>query len=193
MTYTEFLASKQLRAEESGFELDPVTINPAAFDYQRDIITWACKKGKCAVLTGCGSGKTMMQLEWCRAVHEHTGKPVLIVAPLNVVEQTRVEGEKFGIAAVTVCRTGADVRDGVNITNYEMIEHFDPSVFAGVCLDESSILKSYTGKYQAVKMGRKGIGIELKPAYFQAAVENVKNAELELDQETLFDLMEVEA
>lgn len=148
MTYTEFLASKELRAEESGFDLDPSAINPAAFDYQRDIITWACKKGKCAILTGCGSGKTMMQLEWCRAVHEHTGRPVLIVAPLNVVEQTRAEAVKFRIADVTICRRGGDIKDGINITNYEMIEHFDPAVFAGVCLDESSILKSYTGKYQ---------------------------------------------
>lgn len=43
--------------------------------------------------------------------------------------------------------------------------------------------------YQAVKMGRKGIGIELKPAYFNAAVENVKMAENELNQMTLFDFV----
>lgn len=150
MSYTDFLRKKQIRAEESGFELDPATINPAAFDYQKDIIAWACKKGKCAVLTGCGSGKTLMQLEWCRAVHEHTDKPVLIVAPLSVVRQTKGEAEKFGICTVTICRKQEDVTNGINITNYEMIEHFDPSVFSGVCLDESSILKSYTGKYQTM-------------------------------------------
>lgn len=43
--------------------------------------------------------------------------------------------------------------------------------------------------YQAVKMKRKGIGIELKPAYFEAAVENVKRAEVELGQATLFDFI----
>ena len=148
MRYEDFLRTKEMRAEATGFDIDRDTITPMAFDYQKDIISWACKKGKCAVLTGCGSGKTLMQLEWCRAVHTHTQKPVLIVAPLSVVRQTQGEAEKFGICKVTICRKQEDVTDGVNITNYEMIEYFDPSVFSGVCLDESSILKSFTGKYQ---------------------------------------------
>lgn len=150
MTYEEFLRTKEIRAEACGFDVDRATITPYAFDYQKDIIAWACKKGKCAILTGCGSGKTLMQLEWCRAVHTHTHKPVLIIAPLSVVRQTQGEAKKFGICEVTICRRAEDITNGVNITNYEMIEHFDPSVFSGVCLDESSILKSYTGKYQTM-------------------------------------------
>lgn len=43
--------------------------------------------------------------------------------------------------------------------------------------------------YQAVKMGRKGIGIELKTAYYEAAVQNIMNVENELNQATLFDFM----
>jgi hypothetical protein len=78
-------------------------------------------------------------------VNDHTGRPVLIVSPLSVVEQTRREARKFGICDVTVCRTGADVTGGVNITNYEMIEHFEPAEFQGIILDESSILKNSTG------------------------------------------------
>lgn len=150
MTYQEFLKTKELRAEACGFDIDRDSITPMAFDYQKDIIAWACKKGKCAILTGCGTGKTLMLLEWGRAVHEHTGKPVMIVSPLSVVEQTRREAEKFGICAVKVCRHADDVVNGVNITNYEMIEHFDASVFSGVVLDESSILKSFTGKYKTL-------------------------------------------
>lgn len=146
--YERFLKSKELRAEATGFDIDRDSITPFAFDYQKDIISWACKKGKCAILTGCGSGKTLMQLEWCRAVNEHTKKPVLIVAPLSVVRQTQGEAHKFNICPVTICRNQSDVSSGVNITNYEMIEHFNPAVFSGVCLDESSILKSFTGKYQ---------------------------------------------
>ena len=146
--YERFLKTKEMRAEATGFDIDRDSITPYAFDYQKDIIAWACKKGKCAVLTGCGSGKTLMQLEWCRAVQEHTKRPVLIVAPLSVVRQTQGEAHKFGICTVTICRKQEDVTDGVNITNYEMIEHFEPSAFSGVCLDESSILKSFTGKYQ---------------------------------------------
>lgn len=148
MTYDEFLKTKEMKAEACGFEIDRNRITSHAFDYQKDIIAWACKKGKCAILTGCGSGKTLMQLEWCRSVHEYTNKPVLIISPLSVVRQTHGESEKFGIGHVNICRAQKDVKHGINITNYEMIEHFDPSVFSGVCLDESSILKSYTGKYQ---------------------------------------------
>ena len=148
MTYEEFLKTKEMRAEACGFDVDRDSITPHAFDYQKDIIAWACKKGKCAILTGCGSGKTLMQLEWCRAVHENTKRPVLIVAPLSVVRQTQGEASKFNICKVKICRKQEDVVCGVNITNYEMIEHFDASVFSGVCLDESSILKSFTGKYQ---------------------------------------------
>ena len=150
MTYEDFLRTKEMRAEACGFDVDKDSITPMAFDYQRDIIAWACKKGKCAILTGCGTGKTLMLLEWGKKVYEHTGKPVMIVSPLSVVEQTRREAQKFGICEVTVCRRADDVRDGVNITNYEMIEHFDASVFAGVVLDESSILKSFTGKFKAL-------------------------------------------
>lgn len=150
LTYEEFLKTKEMRAEACGFDIDRDSITPYAFDYQKDIITWACKKGKCAILTGCGTGKTLMLLEWCNAVHKQTNKPVLIVSPLSVVNQTQREAQKFEICTVNVCRKQADVINGVNITNYEMIEHFDGSAFVGVCLDESSILKSFTGKYQQI-------------------------------------------
>lgn len=39
---------------------------------------------------------------------------------------------------------------------------------------------------QAVKMGRKAIGIELKQAYFDIAIKNVKTAELQNAQQQLF-------
>lgn len=90
-------------------------------------------------------GKTAQQLEWAQNVSDCTGLPVLIVAPLAVAEQTKREGEKFGYT-VTVCRAQEDVTSGINICNYEMLSHFDASAFGGVVLDESSILKSYTGK-----------------------------------------------
>lgn len=88
-----------------------------------------------------------MQLEWARQVYLHTGKPVLILAPLAVSKQTTREGDKFGIG-VKICESQEDASTGVNITNYEKLHKFDPSVFAGIVLDESSILKSYTGKFR---------------------------------------------
>jgi DNA modification methylase len=127
-----------------GFDVDESDINPQLFDFQRAIVAWACAKGRAAIFADCGLGKTPMQLEWARLVCERHGGIVLIVAPLAVAEQTAREGEKFGVP-VNVCRTGADVTLGVNITNYEMLQHFQPDTLAGVVLDESSILKSYMG------------------------------------------------
>ncbi|MBQ5593526.1 MAG: site-specific DNA-methyltransferase [Bacteroidales bacterium] len=40
--------------------------------------------------------------------------------------------------------------------------------------------------YQSILLGRKGIGFELKESYFKEAVKNVKQAELETSQATLF-------
>lgn len=150
MDYGTFLKTKELQTIRAGFSVDKRTINRHAFPFQRDVIAWALEKGKAAILTGCGTGKTFMQCEWARKVCEHTGGNVLIVAPLSVVDQTRREAEKFGIGKVKPCRTSEDVAAGINITNYEMIEHFDASAFQGVVLDESSILKSFTSKTQSV-------------------------------------------
>lgn len=144
--YQEFLQTKEIRMEPVGFDVDKAQLNKYMFDFQRDITAWALKKGKAAILIGCGCGKTLCQLVWAEQVYEHTGKNVLIVAPLSVVQQTVNEARKFEISTVTPCRTQADVKEGLNITNYEMLEHFDASKFIGIVLDESSILKSFTSK-----------------------------------------------
>jgi len=141
--YQAFLNSKRLVAAAVGF--DAGEIPAMLFEYQRDVVSWSCKRGRAAIFSRYGTGKTPMQLAWAEQVVKHTGKDVLILAPLAVAQQTRREGEKFGIP-VNVCRSQADVKPGINITNYEMLPHFDPSHFAGVVLDESSILKSFDGK-----------------------------------------------
>lgn len=143
MQYIDFLKSKQTLAVNAGFDVDKSKLNPLLFDYQKDIVKWALKKGKVALFEDCGLGKTIQQLEFADRVCRYTEKPVLIIAPLAVAKQTQREGEKFGYY-VNICRKQKDVVTGVNITNYEMIEHFDPDAFSGVVLDESSILKSYT-------------------------------------------------
>lgn len=148
MTYTEFLKSKQLKIYDSGFEVKREDVNHLLFEYQKDIEQWALKKGKAAVFSDCGTGKTAMQLEWSDKVSKYSDGNVLIVAPLNVVQQTaQIESAKFGYK-INACRKQEDVKPGINITNYEMLEHFDAYQFSGVVLDESSILKSFTGKYK---------------------------------------------
>lgn len=143
MTYEEFLKTKDLERIEAGFDIPKSKLNKALFPFQRDIVSWALKKGKCAIFSDCGTGKTLMQMEFANQVCKHSKGNALIIAPLAVVEQTKKEGEKFGIA-INVCRTQDDVKKGVNITNYEMLEHFTASAFNAVILDESSILKSFT-------------------------------------------------
>ncbi|MBQ1776656.1 MAG: helicase [Acidaminococcaceae bacterium] len=143
MTYEDFLKTKQLVVEPCGFECEDR--NPKLFDWQNDVVRWALRKGKAAIFAGCGNGKTACQLQWAQKVHEHDGGNILILAPLAVAQQTKREGEKFGIP-VTVCRSQSDVHPGVNITNYEMLHHFEPDKFCGIVLDESSVLKQKMGK-----------------------------------------------
>lgn len=142
MRYEDFLNSKRLSQKPCGFE--PQNLNEHLFPFQRDIVNWACRKGRAAIFADCGMGKTIMQLAWADQVHAHEGGYVLIVAPLAVSAQTCREGCMFGIE-VNRCRTSDDLKDGINITNYEMLPHFENVDYSGVVLDESSILKSYTG------------------------------------------------
>lgn len=142
--YKEFINSKLTQIKASGFDSDKNGYNSNLFDWQRDIVHWALIKGKACLFEDCGLGKTLQQLSFAEEVCKHTGGNVLILAPLAVASQTKNEGLKFGIE-VNICRTQDDVKPGINITNYEMIEHFDESTFEGIILDESSILKNSTG------------------------------------------------
>ena len=141
--YEQFIADKALTSQSTGFE--PSNLLDALYDFQRDIVRWACRKGRACIFADCGMGKTLMQLEWARQVHEFDRGPVLIVAPLAVAAQTVREGSRFGIE-VNRCRSAEDMTDGINVTNYEMLHKFEDVEPSGVVLDESSILKSYSGK-----------------------------------------------
>lgn len=144
MTYEEFLKTKATKVVPVGFEVDESELNPMLFDWQRQIVRWALDRGRAALFEDCGLGKTPQQLEWSRLVVKRTGGNVLILTPLAVAEQTIREAGKFGIEAVH-CRDGADVRPGINITNYERLHRFNAADFTGIVLDESSILKSFDG------------------------------------------------
>lgn len=141
--YKEFLKRKFKTKQQSGFTVNESELNGNMFDFQKFIVMRALQAGKYAIFADCGLGKTLMQLEWANQVSKHTGKPVLILAPLAVSGQTIKEGEKFGIAVRKY-----DGGNGIQITNYEQLENIDCSLFAGVVLDESSILKNFTGVYK---------------------------------------------
>lgn len=141
MNYQEFLTRKKHTIKTQGFEPGPV--DEILFPFQRDLTKWAIRKGKAAIWAGCGLGKTLMQLSWADQVSRHAGKPVLILAPLAVSTQTQAEGEKINL---TVNRYGSG--GDIQITNYEQLHKVDCSQFAGIVLDESSILKNFAGKFK---------------------------------------------
>lgn len=144
--YDDFIKNKALVIQSVGIEVDVDDLNPNLFDFQKDIVRWALAKGKAAIFADCGLGKTLMQLEWAEQVRKRTGLKVLIVAPLAVSTQTKEEGKKFDIE-VNICASQDDVKtDMINITNYEKLDKFVGNEFGAIVLDESSILKSYSGK-----------------------------------------------
>jgi len=147
MEYLEFLKSKNKTTVESGFEIQDEYLNAKLFEFQKFIVKKAIKAGKYAIFADCGLGKTFMQLEWASLVATQTQMPVLILAPLAVVGQTIKQGEMFGIEVfeynfdATPCLN----EPAIFITNYEQLENIDCSIFGGIALDESSILKNFEG------------------------------------------------
>ena len=139
--YHDFLKAKQKEHQLSGFDIDESQLNKAMFPFQKFITKRALKAGKYAIFADCGLGKSLMQLEWANRVSLKTGKPVLILAPLAVTGQTIKEGAKFNI---DICRYNGS-NAPIQISNYEQLENIDCSIFSGVVLDESSILKNFEG------------------------------------------------
>jgi len=141
MDYQSFLESKQKNHVFSGFDIDESKLNKNLFPFQKFCVKRALKAGKYAFFQDCGLGKTIQQLEWANQVNQHTNKPVLILAPLAVAGQTIKEGKKFHIDVEKYDGSNSPIQ----ITNYEQIENIDCSIFSGIVLDESSILKNFEG------------------------------------------------
>jgi DNA modification methylase len=138
--YEKFLDTKKKTFIESGFDIEENNLNSNLFDFQKYAVKTALRKGKFALFFDCGLGKTLMQLSWSEAVFNETKKKVLVLAPLAVVEQTKDEAIKFGISL-----------DSFDITNYDQLKNIENiNQYAGVVLDESSILKGRDGKLSSL-------------------------------------------
>lgn len=143
--YQQFIADKAIAPIISGFDIDESCINPALFDFQNLITRWALKRGRAAIFGDTGNGKTPMQVEWSNQVAKHTDGQIMIAAPLAVAQQTvEMASELLGVK-IGYARNPSQIKEQITITNYEMMQEFDLSAFAGLALDESSILKSQTG------------------------------------------------
>jgi len=148
MEYNDFLKTKQIRFQNKGIKIGINDLNTNLFDWQKKLVQWALFKGRSALFEACGLGKTIQQLGWAKTICDKTDGDVLIFAPLAVSLQTKEEGQRFGID-INIAKDNDSVLPGINITNYEKMENFDLSLFTGIVLDESSILKSFTGKTTA--------------------------------------------
>lgn len=139
--YAEFLASKEIRVPSVGKQ--PSEVNPMLYPFQRDVVRWGVRKGRCAFFLHLGLGKTFAQLEWARLLDV----PTLIIAPIEVCFQTVEEAVKLGIT-ISYARDESDLVPGqkIHITNYERADRFNPDLFQAVVLDESSSLKSLDSK-----------------------------------------------
>jgi superfamily II DNA or RNA helicase len=135
MQYKEFLKTKEKNFISSGFKVEDKDLNINLFDFQKHILKIALEKGRFAIFADCGLGKTLMQLSWAECIFKKTNKKVLILAPLAVVNQTKNEALKFNINI-----------NSFDIYNFEQLKNIDISIYAGIVLDESSILKGRDGK-----------------------------------------------
>lgn len=147
MNYPTFIDSKTQQGADAGF--DPICMSSELFDFQETLTAWALRKGRAAIFADTGLGKTLMQLTWADNVVRKTNRPVLLLTPLAVSHQTVTEAAKFGIQSSRSSDGVLPASTGIVVTNYERLHYFNPSDFAGVVCDESSILKSFDGATRA--------------------------------------------
>lgn len=145
MDYNIFLKEKQIIRKSDGILINKNELSNILFDYEKDLVRWALSKGKAALFTGTGTGKTLMELEFARIINEKKNENILIITPLAVSEQTIREADEKLNLNVNNARNNK-IKKGINIINYEYIQKINLSYFGCVILDESSILKSYSGK-----------------------------------------------
>jgi hypothetical protein len=143
--YATFLERKAQLDGDHGFE--PEFVPGWLFDFQAELVRWAVRKGRAAILADCGLGKGPMALVWAENVTRHTGGRVLVLTPPAVGPQLEREAEKFGVEA-HVARDGRP-HGSITITNYEQLHRFDAADFVGAVCDESSILKAFNGVRRA--------------------------------------------
>lgn len=142
MNYSAFLQSKEYRNQDSGFKAK--WIPDFLFDFQKELVEWAVRQGRCAIFADCGLGKSVMELVWAKNVCLKTKGRVLLLSPIAVGAQMKEEAAKFGITKVRRSRDGS-LAGRIVISNYERLHYFNPSDFSGIVCDESSCLKNFNG------------------------------------------------
>lgn len=149
--YREFTDAKLDYAYQAGHPCSPDEVHGSLLPHQRAIVCWAVEGGRRAIFAAFGLGKTRCQLETVRLTLEKSGaRRGLIVCPLGVKIEFRLEGAEIGVPTTFVRRTEEVPTDGsdhgrIYLTNYESVRdgRLDPSLFDVVSLDEAACLRSY--------------------------------------------------
>lgn len=142
--YREFLARKAPRAIASGLQVLP-EMHAKMKPHQKDATAFCLAQGRAGLFLDTGLGKTFCELEFARYAAEATNGYALILTPLAVAKQIEREAKRFDYDA-RVIRDQSEAKPGVSICNYDRLDKLDPDAFGAIVLDESSILKSFTGK-----------------------------------------------
>lgn len=143
MSYAEFLARKAPKAVMRGFE--PRQMPSHLMDFQAECVAHAVRCGSGGLFLDTGLGKTVCQIEWARQCAEQSNGRALILTPLAVTRQIEREGLRFGYQ-IRVIREQSEAGEGINVCNYDRLDKLRPEAFGAVSLDESSILKNFSGK-----------------------------------------------
>ena len=146
-SYADFLASKRRKPPSSGIGITAGDISGDLFEFQRHITAWAVGRGRASVWADTGLGKSRIQVAWLERVIRHSGERGLILAPLAVAQQTIREAAAIGVPVEYVHDAAEAAQSGAQIviTNYDRLHLIDPAAFGAVVLDESSILKAFSG------------------------------------------------
>jgi superfamily II DNA or RNA helicase len=180
-SYSEIVAAKRIAFEPAGLSKIPA-LNSAMFPFQADVTDFLLRCGRGAAFLDTGLGKSLVSLEWGRVIVEHTNKPVLMLAPLAVSQQHEREAQKFGIDAKAIRDPREMSAKRVYVTNYERLEKFDIDAFGGIILDESSILKSFTGSTSRAIIA----AFAKMPFRLAATATPAPNDHMELGQHSMF-------
>lgn len=219
MTYDEFLNSKVCVAEDSGFDVDNNEINPNLKPHQREAVKWACKGGRRALFESFGLGKTVQELEYCRLVLKHEGGRALLVLPLGVrqefthdaVNLLEIKPPKYVRTMKEIESCTDEIWDDINrMKTLNTLQsrrkknlHICPlqldiveRIINRYSNPGETVLDPFGGlmtvPYMAVKLGRKGYGIELNLDSFRDGVGYLKQAEEQKTAPTLFDFVQKE-
>lgn len=149
VSYGDFLRAKLPRAKSYGVKA--AELPEALFDFQRHCAEFALEKGRAGIYLDTGLGKSAIELSFADRAAAETRKPSLVLTPLAVAEQMRREASKFSLSA-RVIREQSQVKDGINICNYDRLSKLEPEAFGAVVLDEASVIKNFTGKTTAALM-----------------------------------------